>query len=128
MVNFMIFDKNSIGMDVVLVPTGNNVRRGKGLNDFEQAVHATVISMARTKGVLLTKHTQRNIAFTVNPNHKNEIKTAMNSGYDVYRTIEMVNLRHNAYKVRRHLIINIHELSDDELIKIGKSLSILSLD
>jgi hypothetical protein len=120
----MPITRESIGINVWLVPTGNNIRHN-GTSNFEQVREAKITKMARIKGEFTFVGSLFVTSFTViNPNDcpVNEIKTSWNEGYVVYPTLSDVEDAQRANKIRRFLSNNINTMSDNDVLKIGKLL------
>jgi hypothetical protein len=119
----MQITKDTVGKNVWLVPTENNISRN-GKSPLEQVKEAVVIKMARTKGEFTFVDSSYNQSFTLSSHSKSFIKQGCNAGYEVYASLEDVDNARKSQLVQKHLRDNLYSLSVDELLAIGKSLDL----
>jgi hypothetical protein len=116
-----IFNKSLVNTIVHLVPTGNNVRRGKENGGaFNQVTTAKVIKVAKINITLLLDGARFESKHRIHDCQPNRVIDGCNSGYEVYLSAQDVSDEQHRLIVKRNLSQHGFELTASQAKEISK--------
>jgi hypothetical protein len=115
------FTKDLENTVIHLVPTGNNVRRGKEAGGaFNQVVEATIIKVTKVNVMLKVNNSNYETKHRIHDCHLNNISAGLNSGHECYLSNQDVEDEKLRLDVERKLRQMNFELTAEQAKEISK--------